>query len=78
MKGLTTTQRAALKLVVREPDNHKYGWGSGCTNMTMRALEKRGFVKCEFDRSKSCPGFPWSRWQPTDEGRAAVDRDSVR
>lgn len=68
MVVLTGPQKTALKLIVNEPDNFRYGWGSGCTNPTASALEKRGLVKCEFDRSKGIAGFPWSRWVATQAG----------
>ncbi len=82
MTKLSENQRAALKLVVREPDNNRYGWGSSCTNPTMSALERRGLVRVEFDRSKGYPGYPWSRWVATpmgiDEANGLFDAAAIR
>lgn len=65
---LSSNQQYALRELHNNPDGVRYGWGSGCTNPTMSALQRRGFVQCEFDRSKSAQGFPWSRWLITPEG----------
>lgn len=63
-EGLTPNMRRALKAICADPDGKSiwWGWGSGCTNLTASALQRRGLVRCEFDRAKGCAGFPWSRW----------------
>lgn len=61
---LTQTMARALAEICADPDGKSvfWGWGSGCTNPTGAALERRGLVRCEFDRSKSFTGYPWTRW----------------
>ncbi len=70
--GLSGTMRRALDKICDDPDGKSvwWGWGSGCTNPTGNALQKRGLATCEFDRTKSIVGFPWSRWKATDLGHA--------
>jgi hypothetical protein len=62
-KPLTMTQRSDLTALTK-PDSYQEGYG--CTNRTMEALAKRGFVKFHWDNPlKSSFG----KWKITEEGR---------
>ena len=63
-KPLTRTQRYDLEALTR-PDSFQSGYG--CTNRTMMALEKRGFVK--FCWGKKVVG---GHWEINDAGRATL------
>jgi hypothetical protein len=68
---ITYTQRSMLDTLARYEDGGRWGWGSGSTNPTGCALEKKGLVEFVYDHSKI---YPWGRWVLTDAGRAATSK----
>ena len=66
---LSGTQTYMLKKLRDDPNGSRWGWGSSGTNPTGSALERRGLVEYEYDRSRP---YTWGRWYITEAGRELI------